>query len=88
MEGSEHKKSNYPMQGFCNAKTRSGKPCRNRPVDGRSRCRLHGGKSLQGKAHGRYKHGFYTKEMKQFRREMRENVREINAIYRSLAGMA
>ena len=41
----------------CGAKTRSGKPCTNPPVTGRTRCRMHGGASLAGPAHPSYKHG-------------------------------
>lgn len=35
------------MQGnsACCARTRAGTPCRNYPTPGRSRCRLHGGRS-------------------------------------------
>lgn len=55
----------YPVQGrkraFCGARTRRGTLCKNRPmVNGR--CRLHGGMSLSGKHHGRYKHGRFTRE--------------------------
>lgn len=45
----------------CGAKTRSGTPCLKTPVSGRSRCRLHGGKSLVGPASKTWKHGRYSK---------------------------
>lgn len=32
----------------CGAKTRSGEPCKNPPVSGSKRCRMHGGKSKKG----------------------------------------
>lgn len=52
----------YPMPRiFCGAKTRTGGNCR-QPAMKNGRCRLHGGKSLAGKAHGRYRHGLRTKE--------------------------
>jgi hypothetical protein len=37
----------YKSHGLlqCEARTRSGRPCRSRPVSGRKRCRMHGGKS-------------------------------------------
>lgn len=45
-----------PMHGFdsledpqtCGAKTRSGAPCRNHPVTGKRRCRMHGGAKGSG----------------------------------------
>lgn len=46
---------------LCGAKTRSGKPCKAKPVWGMVRCRMHGGKSLRGYAHPNYKHGLYSK---------------------------
>jgi len=52
------KKKNYRI---CGAKTRSGRPCQKPPIDGRNRCKNHGGKALQGKDSPRYKHGFYSK---------------------------
>lgn len=38
----------------CGAKTRNGGTCRKPPMLGRTRCKLHGGASLQGPAHPRY----------------------------------
>ena len=49
------------MKAICGAKTRLGSPCSNPPVAGRSRCRMHGGKSLAWFAHPRYKHGRFSK---------------------------
>lgn len=66
----------YPMpRVFCGARTRSGGICR-QPAMKNGRCRLHGGKSLSGKAHGRYKHGLRTKEAIEFRRQLAELLRE------------
>ena len=45
----------------CGAKTRSGKPCQKPPLQGKNRCRLHGGASLCGVDHPNYKHGNCTK---------------------------
>lgn len=45
----------------CEAKTRSGSPCKRFPTPGRKRCNLHGGKTLAGPASGTYKHGRYSK---------------------------
>lgn len=45
----------------CGAKSkRTGKPCRKPPVPGRTRCHLHGGASLTGSGHPRFKHGGYS----------------------------
>lgn len=45
----------------CGAKTRSGAPCQNAPMQLGGRCRMHGGASLRGPEHPRYKHGKYSK---------------------------
>jgi hypothetical protein len=69
----------YPMQNesssvnshvVCGAKTRTGAACRNNPVTGKKRCRMHGGASLSGKNHWNYKHGFWSREEKQQRSQM------------------
>lgn len=50
-----------PHEGpLCGAQTRRGTPCRRRRAPGRPRCNLHGGKSLRGIAHPRFKHGLYS----------------------------
>jgi len=85
------KSKRYPMQVLlesdnsamtCGAQTRSGAPCRNRPVAGKQRCRMHGGASLSGEQHWNYKHGFYTKKEKRARVEktaiMRILLKEFN----------
>src|SRR3954452_17185048 len=47
----------HPMQ--CGAKTRSGAPCRTRPMPN-GRCRMHGGKSLAGAASPAFKTGRHS----------------------------
>lgn len=48
----------------CKAKAkRTGKRCKNNPVDGMEVCRMHGGKSLKGIAHPSFKHGRYSKHL-------------------------
>lgn len=42
---------------------RSGKRCRNPPMDGRAVCRMHGGKSPRGLAHPSTTHGGYSKDL-------------------------
>jgi hypothetical protein len=50
----------------CGAKTRTGKPCRSPVVNGRNRCRMHGGAhgsgAPSGESNGNYRHGLYTSE--------------------------
>jgi len=42
------------------------------------RCRLHGGKSLSGKQHGRYKYGHFTRAAKEERKRLAAFLREIS----------
>ena len=75
--------SGYPMQGLqecprCLARTRRGTPCQNAGMPN-GRCRMHGGKSLSGREHGRYRHGLYTKEAIADRRELNALLREYGA---------
>ena len=63
----------------CGAKTRSGKPCRSPAVQGKRRCRMHGGAAGSGAPRGNtnaQKHGFYTKEAFAERRRLRELFRD------------
>jgi hypothetical protein len=67
--------NNYPMpRVHCGARTRAGGACR-QPAMPNGKCRLHGGKSKAGKAHGRYVCGMYTKEAIEHRRRTREILR-------------
>ena len=53
-----------PMHEICGAKTRQGTPCRNPPVTGKRRCRMHGGAKRSGAPPGNtnaLKHGMYSK---------------------------
>jgi len=50
------------MAGTCGARTRSGAPCKRAPMEGRTRCKLHGGASTgapKGNSNA-VKHGFYS----------------------------
>lgn len=49
------------MKDTCGAKTKAGTPCKNAPVKGRTRCRLHGGATPRGMANPNTKHGKYSK---------------------------
>lgn len=80
MTGDEKKGENYPIpRVFCGAKTRQGGQCK-QPAMKNGRCRLHGGKSLSGTAHGRYVHGYYTKEAFAMRKKAREKLRLLNSL--------
>lgn len=74
--------ANKNKDNLCGAKTRSGKPCKNRAM-ANGRCRMHGGKStgappakLKGKQNAK-KHGLFAKYLP---KETMEIVNEIEAI--------
>ena len=74
----------YPIpRVFCGAKTRAGGKCK-QPAMKNGRCRLHGGKSLSGIQHGRYKHGRYTRKAIEERRQLNCLLREVAALLRQL----
>lgn len=55
----------FPDKPVCGAKRkRDGQPCQGTPVNGTGRCRIHGGLSPRGPGHKLYKHGRYSKYMK------------------------
>jgi len=77
--------NNYPHQphACCGAKTRSGKPCKNAPVTGKKRCRMHGGAAGSGAPKGNknaLKHGFWTAEARAERIWMRDVLKKIKDI--------
>ena len=77
-------KSNYPMDtGTCGARTRSGEPCRLQAMKN-GRCRFHGGKSLSGVEHGRYKDGRFTKEAKAARRQLADLMRDVRELMKRM----
>jgi hypothetical protein len=66
----------------CGAKTRSGEPCRS-PAMPNGRCRMHGGASPgapTGERNGNYKHGRFTHEAIETRRQIRALVAEMLAM--------
>ncbi|ADO00838.1 hypothetical protein Gbem_4138 [Citrifermentans bemidjiense Bem] len=70
----------YPIpRVYCGAKTRSAGRC-HQPAMPNGKCRLHGGKSLAGKAHGRYRTGMFTREALAIRRESRQLVKFARAM--------
>ena len=74
----------YPIpRVFCGAKTRAGGRCK-QPAMKNGRCRLHGGKSLSGIQHGRYKHGRNTRAAIEERRQLNSLLREVAALLRQV----
>ena len=76
-----HKQQLLPMHlsPRCGARTRSGTPCRSPAVQGKRRCRMHGGAIGSGARPGNrnaLRHGRYTRELIEFRQMMRELLRE------------
>ncbi|MFM7631361.1 MAG: HGGxSTG domain-containing protein [Alphaproteobacteria bacterium] len=57
----------------CGARTRSGQPCQS-PAMKNGRCRMHGGTSLSGRNHGRYRHGLHTQSAKANRAHIRDLI--------------
>jgi hypothetical protein len=82
----KHKRNTRPMLSSprCGAKTRSGRPCRSPAVNGKKRCRMHGGAEGSGAPKGNQnalKHGRYTKAaIKRHRRAMK-TIREFKRIW-------
>ena len=61
----------------CGAKTRSGEPCKNWAIRGRTRCKFHGGKSPRGKESKRYTHGAYSVEVTDRVKRLRQLASDI-----------
>jgi hypothetical protein len=79
--GHDHRRNTGPMLSSlrCGAKTRSGKPCRSPAVNGRKRCRMHGGAPGSGAPRGNknaLKTGLYTHEAIEERRKLRALLRQ------------
>jgi hypothetical protein len=53
---------NEPLNRRCGAKNRQGEPCKLAPMIGKTRCRLHGGKTPKGGI-GNPVHGMYTSRL-------------------------
>jgi uncharacterized protein YjcR len=77
----DHPRNTGPMLSSprCGAKTRSGKPCMSPAVHGKKRCRMHGGAAGSGAPRGNknaLKHGLYTREAIEERRQLRALMRQ------------
>jgi hypothetical protein len=76
----DHPRNFAPMLASprCGAKTRSGKPCRSPAVEGKKRCRMHGGAPGTGAPRGStnaVKYGLFTREAIEERRALAELAR-------------
>ncbi len=76
MKKQPHEPSQNPFEGMkkCGAKTRKGTPCQRIGTKRNGRCRLHGGAKGVGAPKGNtnaLKHGQYTKEAIQERKQLR-----------------
>ena len=79
-----HLRNTQPMLASprCGAKTREGLPCAAPAIAGKARCRMHGGKG-SGAPRGNQnalKHGYYTREEKALRQELRQLIQESRAL--------
>lgn len=81
---------NHPMNQAprCLAKNRRGKPCQAPAMVGKRRCRLHGGKATGAPkgSQNALKHGCYTAEAIEERREVRDLIREANKLVAEIEG--
>jgi len=69
----------------CGAKTRSGKPCNAPVVNGKKRCRMHGGAERSGAPYGNKnaeKHGLRSKASREELKDMNRQWRSIRAAMR------
>ena len=76
-----HPRNTGPMLSSprCGAKTRAGKPCKSPAVEGKKRCRMHGGAPGSGaplRNKNALKHGLYTRAAIAQRKQLRELVRQ------------
>ena len=78
-----------PHAPRCRAKSkRTGLPCQAPAEHGKKVCRFHGARAgaPRGKAHGRYKHGFYSIESIEQRKRFREIMKQFRAFAKGEAG--
>ena len=71
----------------CEARTRSGAPCRSPKVSGKKRCRMHGGAKGSGAPKGNQnalKHGGFTREVLQRRAQSSQLLREARKLLKEL----
>lgn len=72
-----------PIQQFCGAKTRKGTLCKNPPVIGKKRCRMHGGAKGSGAPKGNsnaLRHGLYSKKVREQQSEIYKLLNSLNEL--------
>lgn len=72
----------------CGAKTRKGGLCRAPAVQGKKRCRMHGGAMGSGAPKGNQnalKHGKYTRRLLEIRRDVAQLMREARETLREIS---
>lgn len=69
----------------CGARTRNGSPCQKPALNGKTRCQLHGGRAgaPSGERNGNYRHGRFTKEAMQMRKDAARRVQMLAALGRT-----
>jgi uncharacterized protein YjcR len=71
----------------CGTKTRNGTPCQSPAVNGKKRCRMHGGAKGSGAPQGNQnalKTGFHTREAIEERRAMSRFIRDMELELREI----
>jgi len=71
----------------CGARTRGGGPCRAPAVQGKTRCRMHGGAEGSGapkRNRNALKHGLFTKRSRAEQRQIRDVLGEARKLLREL----
>jgi hypothetical protein len=86
---SKHPRNTGPMlaSARCGAKTRSGRPCMSPAVGGQKRCRMHGGAAGSGaprRNRNALKHGHYTAEAVELRRQVQQLIRRARKLLRDI----
>ena len=88
MPGTHQRNCEPMLQSLrCAAKTRSGGSCRAPAVNGKKRCRMHGGAKGSGAPRGNnnaFKHGVFTKKSIELRAMLRQQIREAQKILKQL----
>jgi hypothetical protein len=87
MTSKEHDTGPMVSSPRCGAKTRSGRPCMAPAVRGKKRCRMHGGAPGSGAPRGNQnalKHGRFTRQALDERRQLRDLLRQSQALIRQM----
>jgi hypothetical protein len=84
----ERRLANLAKARRCGARTRAGHACRQAAVNGRARCRMHGGAKgsggPSGERNGNYKHGLWTYENVETRKAARSLIQETKSLLQEI----